>query len=798
MLYPKNIEQKLGFDQIRTLLTERCISTLGIKYVSKIRFSNDFSLVEKLTQQTAEFVQILTHETGFPSQNYVDPKEALKKARIEGAFLTEEELFDVKLALNTIVACITFLKGKDTEQYPALQALTTSVEIDKVLIKEINQVIDDRGRLRDNASPELQAIRRELISREAELGKKIEQILKSAKSQGYTSDDASVTIRGGRLVIPVTATHKRQIKGFIHDESDTGQTVYLEPTEILDRNNEIKELQNRERREIVRILTALTNQIRPHIPQLQRAYNFLGMIDFIRAKALLAIELKAIKPTASDQPLVDWYEAVHPLLYLAHQAQNKKVVPIQIALDAQQRIVVISGPNAGGKSITLKTVGLLQYMYQCGLLIPVAERSKVGLFKSIFIDIGDEQSLENDLSTYSSHLTNMRHFVNFTDEHTLFLIDEFGTGTEPRLGGAIAEAILEILHAQHAYGVINTHYGNLKVFAQNTTQMVNGAMRFDLQALAPLYQLEIGQAGSSFAFEIAQKIGLPKKVLAKAKEKLGDKELDFDKTLREIEKERKKLTTQNQELRRKEQKYQHLLEKYEKLNTYLETEKKKILNQAKQEAKMLLEGVNQKIETTIRKIKEEKAEKTATKALRKELKVLDESIEVDTEILQEDEPEEIIVLEGEITVGDFVRIKGQNTIGEVLQMKGKDVEIRIGALKSTIKQNRLEKISKKAFKKEQKEVTKRVQLDINEKALEASFQLDVRGQRGEQALQEVEKFLDNAILVGYQELRIVHGKGDGILKRLIREKLREYKQVKSFKDEHADLGGAGVTVITMK
>ncbi|MEM9982979.1 MAG: hypothetical protein AAF734_10825 [Bacteroidota bacterium] len=329
MLYPKNIEQKLGFDKIRTLLTERCISTLGIKYVSKIRFSNDFTLVEKLTQQTAEFVQILTYETGFPSQNYVDPKEALKKACIEGAFLTEEELFDVKLALNTIVACVTFLKGKDTEVYPALQALTTSVEIDKALIKEINQVIDDRGRLRDNASPELQAIRREIISREGELGKKIEQILKSAKSQGYTNDDASVTIRGGRLVIPVTATHKRQIKGFIHDESDTGQTVYLEPTEILDRNNEIKELQNRERREIVRILTALTEQIRPHIPQLQRAYNFLGMIDFIRAKALLAIELKAIKPAASNQPLVEWYEAVHPLLYLAHQAQNKKVVPIQ-------------------------------------------------------------------------------------------------------------------------------------------------------------------------------------------------------------------------------------------------------------------------------------------------------------------------------------------------------------------------------------------------------------------------------------------------------------------------------------
>lgn len=798
MLYPSTIEQKLGFDKIREWLSDACVSPLGRAFVGKIRFSNDFDVIKKLIGQTAEFQQIIQHEDGFPSSNYIDATPHLTKAAIEGAFLSEEEFFDVKLSLQTIYACLQFFAKKEETAYPYLRELSQAISVDQTLLQSIDRVIDQRGKLRDDASPELQAIRRQIISEQSSLRKRLDTILRSAKSQGYVPDDVSLTIRNGRMVIPVSAEYKRRVKGFIHDESATGQTVFIEPAEILDSNNEIKELEYRERREIIRILTQLTDRVRPHVPALRKAYTFLGLIDFIRAKAKFALKTEAVNPVFVKQPLLNWENTRHPLLLLSFQKQGKTVVPLNLRLDQPQRILVISGPNAGGKSIALKTVGLTQYMYQCGLLVTMAEQSQIGLFKDIFIDIGDEQSLENDLSTYSSHLTNMRYFLKFADKNTLFLIDEFGTGTEPGLGGAIAEAILETLHQSKAFGVINTHYTNLKLFAEQAEGMTNGAMRFDVQNLEPLYQLEIGRPGSSFAFEIANKIGLPLDVIAKAKEKAGNQQVDLDKLLRELEAEKKRFTTQNQEVSAKEQSLRRTLKEYTDLKTYLDTEQKKILNQAKAEAKQLLRDTNQKIEQTIREIRENKAEKEETKQLRRELQQLDNSLQ--TEPLAEEPAEEIQVVGGDIEPGDLVRIKGQNAVGEVLAIKGKDVEIRIGELKSNVKLNRLEKISRKEYRAavQTENIPRMKGIDLNEKMAGFSYQLDLRGKRGEEAMVELDNFIDDALMLGSPELRVVHGKGDGILRTLVRNHLRSYPQVSSLTDEHADRGGAGVTIVRMR
>jgi DNA mismatch repair protein MutS2 len=673
------------------------------------------------------------------------------------------------------------------------------VEVDLNLLKSLDRIFDNRGRLKDDASPELQSIRRQIISEQSNLRKRLDSLLKSAKSQGYVSDDVSLTIRNGRMVIPVSAEHKRKIKGFIHDESATGQTVFLEPTEVFDINNEITELGYKERREVVRILTQLTTQLRPSVPQLRRAYAFLGLLDFIRAKAKFAIKTEAINPVFVKEQLINWENTRHPLLLLSFQKQGKTVVPLYIKLDQKQRILIISGPNAGGKSIALKTVGLTQYMYQCGLLVTMAEHSQIGLFKDIFIDIGDEQSLENDLSTYSSHLTNMKHFLKFADKHTLFLIDEFGTGTEPSLGGAIAEAILEKLNESRAFGVINTHYTNLKFFAEHTEGVINGAMRFDVQHLEPLYQLEIGKPGSSFAFEIAYKIGLSHLVINNAKEKVGDKQVNFDKLLRELELEKKKFAVKNQEVAAKDKNLNQTLKEYTELKTHLDTEKKRLMNQAKEEAKRLVREANQKIEQTIREIRENNAGKEETKQLRKELQTFDQSLKAESIPI---EPlEELQVVGGEIEAGDLVRIKGQNAVGEVLAVRGKDTEIRIGELKSNVKLNRLEKISRKEYRavvQENINVPRMQGIDINEKMANFSYQLDLRGKRGEEALTALDDFIDDALMLGTPEVRIVHGKGDGILRNLVRTHLRKYPQVGTFSDEHADRGGAGVTIVKMK
>jgi DNA mismatch repair protein MutS2 len=807
MLYPKNLEQKLGFDKIRELLKEACVSTLGQQFVDKMRFSDHYDTIDKLIRQTAEFKDIVQYEPAFPSSNYIDANPHLTKAGIEGAFLSEEEVFEVKLSLRTIHECLRFFAQKEEHQYPTLREISQMAALEgpvsgKTLLATLDAVIDDRGHVRDTASPELQAIRRQIITEQGNLRKRLDSLLRQAKSQGWVSDDVSLTIRGGRMVIPVAAEHKRKIKGFVHDESATGQTVFLEPAEIFDANNEIRELEYRERREIVRILTEVTAKLRPHVPQLKKAYTFLGIIDFIRAKARLAVQLQAINPVFVNQPLIQWSGAKHPLLYLSHQKQSKSIVPLTIELSPQNRILLISGPNAGGKSVLLKTVGLLQYMYQSGLLVPMAEHSQMGLFRNLFIDIGDEQSLENDLSTYSSHLTNMKYFLQFADKKSLFLIDEFGTGTEPSLGGAIAESILDQLNQSRAFGVINTHYTNLKVFADRNEGLINGAMRFDGEKLEPMYELEIGRPGSSFAFEIAHKIGLPKAVVDKAKEKVGTQQVNFEKLLKELDIEKKVFNERNTENATKERKLAQTLKEYTELKNHLDNEKKKLLNEAKAQAKQLVKDANQKIEQTIREIRETKAEKEDTRTIRRNLERFEETLKPET-VAAEPSPvtEEIELEAGEIMVGSLVRVKGQATVGEVLSIKGKSAELGIGELKTNIALNRLEKISRKAYKAVAKsEVAPSAMrgIDINEKMMNFSFNLDLRGKRGEEALTEVDNFLDDALMLGQPELRIIHGKGDGILRNLVRNHLRSYRQVASLTDEHADRGGAGVTIVKMK
>jgi DNA mismatch repair protein MutS2 len=836
MLYPQNIEIKLGFDRIRERLNELCVSTLGRNFVEKVRFSDNYDLIQKMIRQVDEMKNILQFEpTAFPSQNYLDVNYQLSKASIEGAFLTEEEFFNVKLSLRTIQECLRFFDKKEPEEFPQLRELVGSAFSEKtkgeeeelskklirnpvgeikVLLDSLDKIIDDRGKLKDNASSELQSIRKRIQVQENDLRKTLDRILKSVRSNGWISDDFSMTIRGGRMVIPISAEHKRKIKGFVHDESDSGKTVFMEPTEALDANNEIRELESAEKREIVRILMELTTQMRPHVPVLRKAYTFLGIIDFIRAKARLAIEVNGIAPLSLNSQVVDWKNAVHPLLYLSFKKQGKVVKPLTIVLNTENRILLVSGPNAGGKSITLKTLGLLQYMYQCGLLVPMAEHSTIGMFRNVFIDIGDEQSLENDLSTYSSHLTNMKHFLLNSDRKTLFLIDEFGTGTEPSLGGAIAESILEDLNKSGAYGAINTHYTNLKAFADKTTGLVNGAMRYDAEHLEPLYELEIGKPGSSFAIEIAYKIGLPKAIIDKSKQRIGNQQVNFEKLLKELEIEKKVFTDKNIENATKQRKLDQLLEQYSSLKTYLDNEKKTILNTAKLQAKELVKNANQKIEATIKDIREQGADKLATKEIRQELQDFQDGLNVeklvpvrvvggDTNHGKKDKEENlekdvIEVIQGEITVGSLVRIKGQEALGEVLGMRGKDAEVAIGDLKTTVKMNRLEKISRKEFKQKSSPKTKIVGMDMNEKMMNFSFNLDIRGKRGDEAIQEVDKFMNDAIMVGYDELRIIHGKGDGILRTLIRNHLRGYKQVAKTQDEHADRGGAGVTLVSMK
>jgi len=795
MLYPANLEQKVNFVKIKELLKAECTSTLGQDYVDKVSFSSDYVLVQRLLDQTEEFRQLLIAGEAFPSSHFTNLGPYLEKAKLEGAFLEQEEFHEVKLALQTLKSCIVFFQNHG-EAYPTLKALLgLLVDLDLKLLQVIELVLDEKGKLRSNASKELQLIRTQLLYEESRLRKVMERVFKDARAKGLTPEDSSMTIRGGRMVIPIAAENKRKLRGFIHDESATGQTVFMEPEEALDINNEIRDLEYMEKREIIRILTKLTDQLRPAIPALRKATNFLGLLDFIRAKARFAHKTDSCKPELIKERTLTWSGARHPILELSLKAQGKQIIPLTVQLEGQHRLLLISGPNAGGKSVALKTVALLQYMLQCGLLIPVHPKSKSSLFEHFFIDIGDEQSIENDLSTYSSHLMSMKHFTQFANKKTILFIDEFGTGTEPQFGGAIAESILLALNRLGAYGLITTHYGNLKQLANKHQGLVNGAMRYDVNKLEPLYQLEIGKPGSSFALEIATKIGLSKEIVSYAKQQIGEERVRYDRLLTQLENEKNQFALLLQEVKEKDRLLDAKLKEYGQLKESLELNKKKLLQEAKLEAKILLDQTNKKIESVIREIKEGKAEKEVTKSVRKELDLFKEEIKPEKVLVKDPE---VLVIGGQIVAGDWVRLKDNGAIGVVVAIKNKDVELLIGDLKSNVKLSRLEKISKAEVKKESKYAERRGSYQTTEKMMDYSPNLDLRGKRGEEVLPLIQTFIDEGYMLGVKNLRIVHGKGDGILREVSRNLLRSMSQVGKLEDEHADRGGAGVTLVTLR
>ena len=840
MIYPQNFEQKIGFDSIRHLLKGKCLSTLGEERVDEMAFSEKYEEINELLEQVIEFIRIIQEEEEFPDQYFFDVRPSLKRIRVEGMYLDEQGLFDLRRSLETIRDIVRFLTRtledeeveEGTSPYPALRRLAGDIIVFPQLITRINNILDKFGKIKDNASNELLRIRRELASTTGSISRSLNAILRNAQSEGYVDKDVTPTMRDGRLVIPVAPGLKRKIKGIVHDESSTGKTVFIEPAEVVEANNRIRELEGEERREIIRILTDFSITVRPQVPAILQSYEFLAEIDFIRAKAQFAIQTNAIKPSLENKQVLDWRTAIHPLLQLSLAKHNKKVVPLDIELNHEQRILIISGPNAGGKSVCLKTVGLLQYMVQCGMPVPMHERSHIGIFSNIFIDIGDEQSIEDDLSTYSSHLTNMKIMMKSCNERSLILIDEFGGGTEPQIGGAIAEAVLKRFNEKGTFGVITTHYQNLKHFAEDHEGVVNGAMLYDRHLMQALFQLQIGNPGSSFAVEIARKIGLPEEVIAEASEIVGSEYINADKYLQDIVRDKRYWETKRQNIRKREKQMEETISKYEAEIQELEKSRKDILRKAKEDAERLLQESNARIENTIRTIKEAQAEKEKTRLARQELSEFKETIEDIEKADKEDKiarkmeklrekqerkkdkknkdqsqnttaaPPSVPKVQP-IEIGTSVKLKGQSGIGEVLDINGKNATVMFGMIKTTVKIERLERsdislsvaqkpIAKSTF------VSSETQDRVYEKKLNFKQDIDVRGMRGDEAIQAVTYFIDYAILLGISRVRILHGTGTGILRTLIRKYLATVSGVAHYQDEHVQFGGAGITVVDLE
>ena len=843
MIYPQNFEQKIGFDQIRQLLKEKCLSTLGEERVTDMAFSDRFSEVEERLDQVTEFVRILQEEDNFPAQYFFDVRPSLKRIRVEGMYLDEQELFDLRRSLETIRDIVCFLqKSEDEEEstspYPCLKRLAGDITVFPQLIGKINGILSPYGKIKDNASAELARIRRELASTMGSISRSLNSILRNAQSEGVVDKDVAPTMRDGRLVIPVVPALKRKIKGIVHDESASGKTVFIEPAEVVEANNRIRELEGDERREIIRILMEFSNLLRPSIPDVLLSYEFLAEIDFIRAKALFSEQITGLKPAFENKQVLDWTMAVHPLLQLSLAKHGKKVVPLDIELSEKQRILIISGPNAGGKSVCLKTVGLLQYMLQCGLLIPMHERSHAGIFSNIFIDIGDEQSIEDDLSTYSSHLTNMKIMMKSCNERSLILIDEFGGGTEPQIGGAIAEAVLKRFNQKQTFGVITTHYQNLKHFAEDHEGVVNGAMLYDRHLMQALFQLQIGNPGSSFAVEIARKIGLPEDVIADASEIVGSEYINADKYLQDIVRDKRYWEGKRQTIRQREKHMEETIARYQAEIEELQKSRKEILRKAKEEAEQLMQEANARIENTIRTIKEVQAEKEKTRQVRQELSDFRESMEalaakeqeekiarkieklkekqnrkkekkanrgqenaLSAQALAEQQARKEAERLAAIVPGSNVKIKGQTSVGEVLEINGKNAVVAFGSIKTTVKLDRLERTNAQPKQADVSTkstyISSQTQDSMYEKKLNFKQDIDVRGMRGDEALQAVTYFIDDAILVGMSRVRILHGTGTGILRTLIRQYLQTVPGVNHFADEHIQFGGAGITVVDL-
>ena len=851
MIYPNNFERKLGFDEIRRLLRERCLSTLGKEKVDEIAFSTDCAQVNEWLTQVREFSRLQTEKDDFPMNFFFDVRQAVSRIRMEGTHLEEEEVWDLRRSLQTIADIVKYLNRNEADDeeepeypYPALHRLTEGVTTFPAMIRRIDSILDKFGKIKDSASMTLAGIRHELEKTQGSISRTLYTILHSAQKDGIVDKDAAPTMRDGRLVIPVAPQVKRRINGIVHDESATGKTVFIEPTEVVEANNKVRQLEAEERREVIRILTVFSDEVRPHVKEILESYQFLARIDLIYAKSQLAELTKAFEPEVEDRPHIDWIRAIHPLLQLSLEKQGKQVVPLEITLTQEKRILIISGPNAGGKSVCLKTTGLLQYMLQCGLPVPIGDRSTCGLFHHILIDIGDEQSIENDLSTYSSHLMNMKQMMRQADGQSLLLIDEFGSGTEPTIGGAIAEAMLKQFWKKQAFGVITTHYQNLKHFAEDHPGVVNGAMLYDRHEMQALFQLAIGQPGSSFAIEIARKTGIPEEVIKDASDIVGQDYIQSDKYLQDIVRDKRYWEGKRQTIHQHEKSLEGHIQRYESNLEEIERERKAILRRAQEQANELLAEANRKIENAIREIKEAQAEKERTREIREELKQFREQVTSDDTqgLMSEEEFAKKLrqmeerkarkekrkadkqknaeeakqrreqgpditfpqTLHATIAVGDTVRIKGLNTIGKVESISGKQALVIFGDVKTKMKVEQLEHAEKT---KEEKKKSDHSDLAIQTSRITSSTiedrkynfrqDIDVRGMRGDEALDTVLHFIDDAILVGASRVRILHGTGTGVLRQLIRQYLATVPNVSHYRDEHVQFGGAGITVVDL-
>lgn len=800
MVFPKHFEQKIEFDKVKLLIQQFCKGAHAKELIDGLTFTDKLDDIVVMASEAHEFCNICQEESdAFPTEGYYDTRSYLKRIATEGTYLTETELFELYRSLLTIRRIVQFFSVKPETDYPYLKKKCADVEAFPEISRYIDTIIDKFGRIKDHASDALAQIRRQKIQLTASVSKLMSNIIRQAQQDGYLEKDVTPSLRDGRLVIPIAPAFKRKLGGIVHDESATGKTVYVEPGAVVEANNQIRELEAEERREIIKILTLCSDFIRPYLDQLALSMLFLAEIDALRAKALFALKIGATLPQSTPSPQLDWKSAVHPLLFLSLQEQHKETVPLDITLTKQQRILLISGPNAGGKSVCLKTVGLLQYMWQCGLLVPVMPQSTMGIFQHIFIDIGDEQSLENDLSTYSSHLSNMKYFLRYGNHRTLLLIDEFGSGTEPQIGGAIAQAELQMFNQQKCFGVINTHYTNLKHFASQTEGLVNGAMLYDRHEMRALYQLSIGNPGSSFAVEIARKIGLPEQVIEKATEIVGSEHIDYDKNLQDIVRDKRYWENKRQQVKLKEKKINEADKTLQEQLASIERQRKEIIRQAKNEAKQLLADANATIEKTIKDIKEAKADKEKTKAIRQKIEqekkaLLEEERKPKTTTQKaKKQPAEEVALQ----VGDAV-MYGDN-VGEIVEIKGKKALVAMGNMKLNVDLNNLQKASRKQVRQQEQRVQAPVWTKgdntLREHQLKFKTQIDVRGMRADEALQTIMYYIDDAIMMGVSTVRILHGTGTGALKQTIRQYLYTVPQVRCAKDEHVQLGGAGITVV---
>lgn len=823
-----SIEQKLGFDRIRSLVADHTTNSLARQMTDQMTFMTDYESLQHELQLVEEMRQIVLMESEFPQQDFIDLTPTLAHLRMGNTFIPPEALFDLKLSLRTIRDCYRFLVSDQAERsdtpnhfkYPRLANLAVEVELGyggkssqlNVINSLLGQLIDDHGEIYDNASPALAEIRRTKARKAAEVDAQVAGALARAKREGWAPEGAEVTIRDGRPVIPLLTTHRRKIRGLIQDESASRQTAFVEPSEVVELGNDLRELDFDERHEIQRILLTFSDRLRPLLPQLEEAYLFLARIDFLRAKARVAVELNASVPLLHPEPRIEWLDARHPLLYLQ---KRDGVVPFDLRLSSQPdtaarpRILIISGPNAGGKSVLLKAVGLIQYMLQCGLAVPLRATSECGLFSSVFIDIGDQQSIDNDLSTYTSHLQNMKTLLASADAGTLFLLDELGGGTEPRSGCAIAEALLEALYNRGAYGVVTTHFADLKLLADRLPHVVNGAMLFDTDQMRPLYRLSIGHPGSSFAFEIAESIGFPKEILDRAGEMVGREQLNFEHQLQQLELDKKEIERQKEELRVADEFLAEVTEKYQRLSDNLQARRHDIISSARHEAQQILEGANRTVERTISDIKSAHAEREATRKAREALaQATEQNTRAQSELKEQREKRRAAdsaattapTADLPIAVGTIVRIDGEETFGQVVEIKGKKAVVESNSIRMTIPLGRLQATAKQKIPttRATTNVSHGIYDSMNEKRARFNPTLDLRGHRAEEALDELHQFLDTALLLSEKEVRILHGKGYGILMQAIQQELRNMREVRTFHPEKLELGGAGVTVVELR